>query len=405
MSSATPPAAVGRQRGHGSRQRARSRTRPGNGGEAWVRPSWVAGCAARLRRVFVEEIQPRACATGRGRGVPFERSSTARTSTRPSTAVRLDGSAALLHGGGEARRASSDAQSSTRRASRPARQHQRPPDARAAAARVRREGVRRHRPRLHAVLARAAARRRPRRPRPVLHRRREHRPGPGCPIPTGGIDWRPIRQPVVLDDWPPSEPTARRTVHDRGELARRLRPGRARRAHATASRRTSSASSSRCRATRVAGRALRARARHPPGDGDDLGALLARTAGGSSTRGAAPATRPRSGDYVQGSGAEFSVAQGIYVETQQRLVQRPDGRATWPRGKPALVQDTGFGRHLRSARGCVAFRRSTRRSPARAAIVADYPRHCRAARAHRRGALRLGRRARAGCSTATGRQA
>ena len=25
---------------------------------------------------------------------------------------------------------------------------------------------------------------------------------PGCPIPTGGIDWRPTRQPVVLDDWP-----------------------------------------------------------------------------------------------------------------------------------------------------------------------------------------------------------
>ena len=25
---------------------------------------------------------------------------------------------------------------------------------------------------------------------------------PECPIPTGGIPWRPIRQPVVLDDWP-----------------------------------------------------------------------------------------------------------------------------------------------------------------------------------------------------------
>src|SRR5262249_36640309 len=23
-----------------------------------------------------------------------------------------------------------------------------------------------------------------------------------CPIPTGGIRWRPVRQPVVLDDWP-----------------------------------------------------------------------------------------------------------------------------------------------------------------------------------------------------------
>src|SRR4051812_13502734 len=25
---------------------------------------------------------------------------------------------------------------------------------------------------------------------------------PACPIPTGGIQWRPTRQPVVLDDWP-----------------------------------------------------------------------------------------------------------------------------------------------------------------------------------------------------------
>ncbi len=27
----------------------------------------------------------------------------------------------------------------------------------------------------------------------------------GCPIPTGGIEWHPVRQPVVLDDWPVSD--------------------------------------------------------------------------------------------------------------------------------------------------------------------------------------------------------
>src|SRR4029079_11339759 len=27
---------------------------------------------------------------------------------------------------------------------------------------------------------------------------------PICSIPNGGIDWRPIRQPVVLEDWPVS---------------------------------------------------------------------------------------------------------------------------------------------------------------------------------------------------------
>jgi hypothetical protein len=28
---------------------------------------------------------------------------------------------------------------------------------------------------------------------------------PGCPIPTGGIDWHTVRPPVVLDDWPPAD--------------------------------------------------------------------------------------------------------------------------------------------------------------------------------------------------------
>ncbi len=29
---------------------------------------------------------------------------------------------------------------------------------------------------------------------------------PSCPIPTSGVNWRPVRQPVVLDDWPVVEP-------------------------------------------------------------------------------------------------------------------------------------------------------------------------------------------------------
>src|SRR5207244_1634492 len=29
---------------------------------------------------------------------------------------------------------------------------------------------------------------------------------PGCPIPTGGVRWRPIHPPVVLDLWPPAVP-------------------------------------------------------------------------------------------------------------------------------------------------------------------------------------------------------
>ena len=72
------------------------------------------------------------------------------------------------------------------------------------------------------------ARRRLRGPRPALHGRGEHRHA-GLPAPDRrACDWRPIRQPVVLERWPvaPSDATLR-ALHDRRELARRVRAGRA----------------------------------------------------------------------------------------------------------------------------------------------------------------------------------
>ena len=60
---------------------------------------------------------------------------------------------------------------------------------------------------------------------------------------------------------------------------------------------------------------------------------------------------------MQGSGAEFSVAQGIYVETGSGWFSDRTTRYL-ASGKPALVQDTGFSRHLPDRRG--AARRSAR---------------------------------------------
>src|SRR5216117_1399922 len=59
--------------------------------------------------------------------------------------------------------------------------------------------------------------------------------------------------------------------------------------------------------------------------------------------------------YVQNSGAEFSVAQNIYVETNSgwfsdRTVQYLAS------GKPVLVQDTGFGGNVPTGEGLVTFR-------------------------------------------------
>ena len=66
--------------------------------------------------------------------------------------------------------------------------------------------------------------------------------------------------------------------------------------------------------------------------------------------------------YVQGSGAEFSVAQGVYVETHSGWFSDRTVRYL-ASGKPALVQDTGFGRNYPVGEGLVAFPTPERRSP------------------------------------------
>jgi hypothetical protein len=84
--------------------------------------------------------------------------------------------------------------------------------------------------------------------------------------------------------------------------------------------------------------------------------------------------------YVQTSGGEFSVAKGIYVEANTGwLSDRTVGYLA--SGKPALVQDTGFGHHYPMGEGLVPFRRIEDARAGAARIAADYERHCRAARA------------------------
>jgi hypothetical protein len=91
-----------------------------------------------------------------------------------------------------------------------------------------------------------------------------------------------------------------------------------------------------------------------PADGADLEALL--NNGWKIVDPRMAATDPTAfRKYVQGSGGEFSAAQGMYVESQcgwisDRTVQY---LAT---GKPALVQDTGFSRNYPVGEGLVAFR-------------------------------------------------
>ena len=83
---------------------------------------------------------------------------------------------------------------------------------------------------------------------------------------------------------------------------------------------------------------------------------------------------------MQGSGAEFSVAQGIYVETNSGWFSDRTVRYL-ASGRPVLVQDTGFSANLPVGEGLLAFTDLDGAVEGAERIAADYEHHRRAARA------------------------
>jgi len=83
--------------------------------------------------------------------------------------------------------------------------------------------------------------------------------------------------------------------------------------------------------------------------------------------------------YVQASGGEFSVAQGIYVQTGSGWFSDRTVRYL-ASGKPALVQDTGFSHLLPVGEGLMAFRTIDDAADGARQIACNYERHCEAAR-------------------------
>jgi hypothetical protein len=83
--------------------------------------------------------------------------------------------------------------------------------------------------------------------------------------------------------------------------------------------------------------------------------------------------------YIQTSGAEFSAAQGIYVQTSSGWIS--DRSACYlAAGKPVLLQDTGFSSHLPVGKGLVSFSTLEEAAVLAAEIAAAYDDHCAAAR-------------------------
>jgi hypothetical protein len=85
-------------------------------------------------------------------------------------------------------------------------------------------------------------------------------------------------------------------------------------------------------------------------------------------------------EYVQGSSAEFSVAQGIHVHMRSGWFSDRTTRYL-ASGRPALVQETGFRRSLPVGEGLLSFRTLDEAAMGVARIVDDYEAHCAAARA------------------------
>jgi hypothetical protein len=198
---------------------------------------------------------------------------------------------------------------------------------------------------------------------------------PGCPVPTGGIEWHAVKPPVVLSDWPATsgEELDRFTTIAtwRGAFGPIEHEGRTYGLKAHEFRRFIELPQ---RSDSTFEIALDIH----PADDPDRHSL--RRHGWRIADPRAVARDPDAfRDYIQGSSAEFSVAQGVYVGTQCGWFSDRTTRYL-ASGRPALVQDTGFSRTVPVGEGLVAFS-TLEDAVAGAADIADrYHEHCEAGR-------------------------
>lgn len=196
-----------------------------------------------------------------------------------------------------------------------------------------------------------------------------------CAIPTCGLHWRPIRQPVVLDEWTLSaegDPRRFTTIGSwRGPFGPVAFGGR-RLGLKVHEFRKVLALPTRVRATFELALDIY------DADEQDRQSLQANgwTLVDPHLTVPDPASFRR---YVQNSGAEFSVAQEIYVDTNSGWFSDRTVRYL-ASGKPALVQDTGFSRNYPVGEGLVTFRTLDEAVQGAERILRYYEEHCRAAR-------------------------
>lgn len=327
--------------------------KPGSGGEAWVRLSWIRGLE-RLgwRVVFVEQVSSAGCVDAAGAAAPWEASANRAWFDAVVARFGLGGRAAAILDGGRAIHGL-DAAALLRLAGE-------------AALLVNIGGHLDHEPLFSALRNRVYVDIDP------GFTQFWHAQGTGgarleghdayytvglnlgrdgCGVPTCGLDWRPLPPPVVLDDWPVargiSRPCFTTVASWRGGFGPIVHEGRT--------------LGLKCHEFRKF-LDLPARSGLPfeialaihPADAADRDRLLA--AGWRLADPRAEASTPEAfRGYVAGSRAEFSVAQGIYVDTASGWCSDRTVRYL-ACGRPALVQETGWSRHLPAGAGLLPFR-------------------------------------------------
>lgn len=350
--------------------------RPLNGGGAWVRMSWVLGFERLgFDVVFVDHIEAEACVDAAGRPAAFECSANLAYFRAVTERFGLVGSSTLVLGGGERTYGRSFAQlieladecellvniSGHLRLESLLR-------------RLRRKAYIDLDPGFTQFWQTDGLLRFPR--HDFYFTVGENIGSRDCPIPTAGIRWRPIRQPVVLDQWEPSlegDPNRFTTIASwRGPYGPVEYRGRTFGVKVHEFRKFLSLPSRTTQAFEIA-------LGIHPADEPDRQRLI-----GSGWRLADP--RHAAADpaafrrYVSASGGEFSVAQGVYVETGSGWFSDRTVRYL-AAGKPALVQDTGFSRNYPVGEGLVPFQTLDEAVAGARSIERDYARHRRAARA------------------------
>jgi hypothetical protein len=198
---------------------------------------------------------------------------------------------------------------------------------------------------------------------------------PGCDIPTGGIDWLPTRQPVVLADWPVTtcpQPDLLTTVASwRGPYGPIEHRGRVCGVKAHEFRRYVELPG------HVSQQLELALDIHPADDGDRRDLVEHGWRVVDPTRVAGDPDRFRR--YLQGSGGEFSTAQEVYTATGSGWFSDRTARYL-ASGRPALVQETGFSRQLPTGTGLVSFSDFHEAISGAASITSHYTEHSEAAR-------------------------